>query len=130
MTTYLSLEQVLTIHQESIQRYGGSDAILDLGKIESAVAQPQMTFDGIDLYPTHIEKAAALAYSLACNHGFEDGNKRTGFGALDLFLRVNGLRISATADEIEVTFVAIAQHDKMNRDEFVEWVRAHTMSQA
>jgi death-on-curing protein len=129
MTIYLSLDQVLAIHRAAIERYGGSGDILDPGKIDSAVAQPQMTFDGNDLYPTHVEKAAALSYSLACNHGFADGNKRTAFGALDLFLRINGFRISATPEEIEAAFVAISDH-KMKRDEFQEWVRKHVVPQA
>ncbi len=128
MINYLSLDQVLAIHLEMVERYGGSANLLDVGKIESAVAQPQMTFDGIDLYPTLVEKAAALSFSLACNHGFEDGNKRAAFGALDLFLRGNGFKVSVSADEIQAAFLALSDH-KMTRGEFLEWVRQHTVKQ-
>ncbi|MCE9529916.1 MAG: Fic family protein [Planctomycetes bacterium] len=75
MTEHLSLDQVLFIHRAMIERYGGSDIILDIGLIESATAQSRATFDGIDLYPTIEEKAAAVSFSMTCNHGFEDGNK-------------------------------------------------------
>ena len=71
---YLDLDEVLAIHTEMVRLFGGSPAILDLGKIQSAVAQPRMTFGGQDLYPTVVEKAAALAFSIVTNHGFEDGN--------------------------------------------------------
>lgn len=127
MINYLTLDQLLLVHQELIDRYGGSAAILDMGKLESALAQPRMTFGGVDLYPTVQEKAAALSFSVTCNHGFQDGNKRAGLGALDLFLRLNSLKLSATTDEIHSTFLALSD-SKMTREQFSEWVRQHIVS--
>ena len=71
----------------------GPTAFATLGPIDCAVAQPQMTFGGQDLYPTQIDKAAALAFSLVRNHAFIDGNKRIGHAAMDVFLVLNGYEI-------------------------------------
>jgi death-on-curing protein len=121
---YLSLEQVLAIHAAVIAAHGGDPAIHDPGLIDSAVAQPQMTFGGVDLYPTLPDKAAALGFSLTSNHGFKDGNKRVGFTAMDTFLRLNGFRITALIDEAEAISLAVASH-AMSRDDYTDWVRAH-----
>ncbi len=75
---YLTLNEVLDLHLHLIERYGGSTGIHDLGALESALAQPRMTFGGEELYPTIVEKAAALGFVLIKNHPFVDGNKRTG----------------------------------------------------
>ena len=75
--------------------------ILNLGSLESAVAQPRMTFGGSDLYPTIADKASALGYSLIKNHPFMDGNKRTGHAAMEVFLVLNGLEIQAPISEQE-----------------------------
>src|SRR3954470_23877905 len=99
---YLKLSHVLRIHQRVIEQSGGSPAVLDLNKIDSAVAQPRMTFDGEPLYPTLAEKASALGFSLSKNHGFQDGNKRVSHAAVEMFLLRNGYEIDATTDEQEV----------------------------
>jgi len=78
---------------------GGSVGILDIGALESAVAQPRMTFNNEELYPTVVEKASALGYSIIQDHPFVDGNKRTGHAALETFLVLNGCEISASVDE-------------------------------
>ena len=121
---YLTLEQVLAIHAAVIEAHGGDPTIHDLGLIDSAVAQPQMTFGGVDLYPTLPEKAAALGFSLTSNHGFKDGNKRVGFTAMDTFLRLNGFRIAAPVDEAEAVSLSVASHT-MNRNDYTKWVRQH-----
>jgi death-on-curing protein len=108
-----------------IARSGGRPGVLDRGKIESAVAQPQMTFGGQELYPTLAEKAA-LGFSLACNHGFIDGNKRIGHAAMEVFLVLNGHEIAAPVDEQEDVFLRLAG-GQMSRDEFTEWVRQHVV---
>ena len=121
---YLTVEQVYAIHAAVIAAHGGDPAVHDAGLIESAVAQPQMTFGGIDLLPTLGDKASALGFSLTKNHGFKDGNKRVGFTAMDVFLRLNGFRISAPVDEAEATVLAVAD-GRMDREEFTAWVQAH-----
>ena len=83
---YLTLEDLLEIHRRVIESTGGSDGIRSIPLLDSAVARPQATFGGIDLYPALPEKAAALLHSIISNHPFVDGNKRTGFTAMDVFL--------------------------------------------
>jgi len=77
-TVPLSLQQVLELHEESIRRHGGSAGVRDLGLVESALAQPDASFGGVEFYPTITEKVAALGFSLVKNRGFIDGNKRVG----------------------------------------------------
>ncbi len=77
----LTLAEVLFLHKRHIEISGGAHGLRDQGALESALAQPEMTFGGQDLYPTLIEKASALGFSLICNHPFVDGNKRVGFAA-------------------------------------------------
>src|SRR4051794_18760478 len=101
---YLTVRQVLRIHQAVIERTGGASAVLDMGRLDSAVAQPRMTFDGQPLYPSLAEKASALAFSLLMNHPFADGNKRTSHAALEMFLLRNGHEIIAPVDEQEAVF--------------------------
>jgi death on curing protein len=124
MIRYLTLYQVLEIHAEVIRLHGGDATIHDMGLIDSAVAQPQMTYDGEDLYPTLVDKAAALGFALTSNHGFKDGNKRVGFTAMDVFLRWNGYKVVAPVDDKESVSLAVASH-KMSREEYTEWVRQH-----
>ena len=87
---YLTLNQVLDLHERLLERFGGSAGVRDLGGLESALAQPGMTFAGEDLYPTIIEKASALAFSIIQNHPFVDGNKRVGHAAMEVFLILTG----------------------------------------
>lgn len=89
MTLYLSTEQVLELHRFQVRRFGGSGRLRDRGALAAAVARPQATFGGEDLYPDVAAKAAALMHSLVVNHPFLDGNKRVGAHAALLFLRAN-----------------------------------------
>ena len=73
---YISLSEVLELHRRIIEESGGSTGLRDLGGLESAIAQPHMTFGGRDLYPTLIEKAAALCFSLVQNHPFIDWHRK------------------------------------------------------
>jgi death-on-curing protein len=86
---YLSIEQVLALHRLQTSRFGGSSGVRDRGMVESAVARPQMTFGGEDLYADVAAKAAALLHSLVQNHPFVDGNKRVGAHAMIVFLAAN-----------------------------------------
>ena len=87
---FIDKDVVLSIHEYLIERYGGSSGIRDPGLLESALAQPQATFFGEFLHPTIADQAAAYLYHIAKNHPFVDGNKRTGFGVMEAFLRLNG----------------------------------------
>ena len=92
---FVTLSEVLELHRRLLEQFGGLLGIRDLGALESALAQPRMTFDGEDLYRTLIEKASALGFSLIQNHPFVDGNKRTAHAAMETFLILNGSEISA-----------------------------------
>ena len=118
---YLTLNEVIELHDEGIKLHGGSYGIGDKGKLESAVAQPQMTFDDQDLYPTLVEKAAALAFSLSQNHAFIDGNKRVAQAAMETFLDLNGYEIYAEVDEQEQIFLQMASGE-LSRENLVKWL--------
>ena len=98
---YLSVAQVLFIHARLIAETGGSPGLRDLGLLSLAVARPQATFDGQDLYPDLFSKTAALMDSLVRNHAFIDGNKRVGITAAGLFLRIHGRQLTASNAELE-----------------------------
>lgn len=121
---YVSLDEVLEAHKQTLQQSGGAQGVRDLGAVESAVAQPLMSFGGEELYPPIVEKAAALGFSLIQNHPFVDGNKRTGLIVLATFLRINGYKVNATVDELETVIVQVAS-SALGRDEFTEWLRDH-----
>ncbi|MEL6128945.1 MAG: type II toxin-antitoxin system death-on-curing family toxin [Cyanobacteria bacterium J06627_3] len=121
MICYLTLDDVLTIHSQILEQSGGALGIRDLGSLESALAQPMMTFDGDELYPTLIDKAAALGFSLVMNHPFVDGNKRTGHAAMEIFLVLNDLEIAATVDEQEAVVLSLAE-GSLDRETFTKWL--------
>jgi death-on-curing protein len=123
---YLTLTEVLDLHALVLAQSGGAPGVRDAGGLTSAVAQPAMTFGGAELYPTLVEKAAALAFSLINNHPFVDGNKRIGHAALETFLVLNGHELKASVDEQEVIILGVAA-GTVKRPEFVEWLRSHTV---
>lgn len=125
MTRFLTVDEVLELHGMVIGRSGGSPGIRDRAGLDSAVAQPRMTFEGRDLYATLVEKAAALGYSLVRNHPFVDGNKRIGHAAMETFLLLNGRELVAEIDEQESIVMGLAE-GSLKRDIFVEWVRTRT----
>lgn len=84
-----------------------------------------MTFGGEDLYPSLLEKAAALGFSIIMNHPFVDGNKRIGHAAMETFLVLNGLEINASVDEQERMVLMLAAGE-LGREAFVEWLQQHT----
>lgn len=119
---FLSLFQILELHRQIIAQSGGSLGIRDIGTLESALAQPKMTFDKKELYPTIEKKAAALAFSLSSNHPFVDGNKRGAHAAMEVFLFLNGREINASVDEQEDLFLKLAS-GKLTRDNLAEWLK-------
>lgn len=127
MIRYLSLIEILDLHRQIIETSGGAIGIRDLGMLESAIAQPRMTFGEDELYPSLIDKAAALGFSLVMNHPFVDGNKRIGHAAMATFLVLNGLDISASVDEQEQIVLALASGE-LERAQFVEWLKQHVIA--
>ena len=127
MIRYLTLIEILELHRQILEQSGGALGIRDMGLLESAIAQPRMTFGGEDLYPSLLDKAAALGFSIIMNHPFVDGNKRTGHAATETFLVLNGLEINASVDEQEGMVLAIAS-GMLGREEFAGWLQQHTAS--
>ncbi|NIW43285.1 MAG: type II toxin-antitoxin system death-on-curing family toxin [Gammaproteobacteria bacterium] len=120
---YLALNEVLDLHQRLLEQSGGAAGIRDLGALESALAQPRMTFGGEDLYPSIVDKATALGFSLINNHPFVDGNKRVGHAAMEIFLILNGYEIEADVDDQERMILGVAS-GKIKREELRDWLNS------
>ena len=123
---HLILDDIVKLHRQIIASTGGSDGLRDRGGLESALAQPRMSFGGQDLYSTLEEKAAALGFSLIMNHPFVDGNKRIGHAAMELFLRTNGRRIGASVDDAEQMILSVAA-SRASREELTAWLKSHVV---
>ena len=117
----ITIAEILETYQRIMQQSGGLIGIRDFGALESALAQPYMTFGGNELYPSLAEKASALGFSLIQNHPFADGNKRTGHAAMAMFLAINGYKIDASIDEQTEIILSLAA-GKFSRDEFTTWL--------
>ena len=120
--SYLTLEEILDIHNQILGRTVGVPEITNQGLLESAVAQPRMTFGGQELYASLPEKVAALGFSLIKNHPFLDGNKRTGHAAMEVFLILNGFEINAKVEEQEKVIIQVASGE-ITREEFTHWLK-------
>ena len=123
MTVWLSHQLILAIHDEQLAEHGGSTGIRDPGLLESALARP-LNRAGYG-EPDIAELAAVYALGIARNHPFIDGNKRTAFVALELFLQINGCALGAGDAEAVVAMLAMAAGE-LSDDEFIAWVRMHT----
>lgn len=121
---YLTLGEVVALHRAILESSGGASGIRDLGALESSLAQPRATFDGVDLHPSLHAKAAALGYSLVMNHPFLDGNKRVAHAAMEAFLMLNGFEIVAVVDDQERLMLDLAAGN-VTRDQLAEWLEKH-----
>ena len=118
MSDYLTLAEVLAIHADQIQRYGGSEGIRDAGLLEAALYRPQTGY-----YADLIEEAAALWESLAQNHPFVDGNKRVAFAATYTFLAINGVRLTASPEEAYAFISGLYEAGTFRFDKLAPWLR-------
>ncbi len=111
------------MHSKALARHGGADGIRDPGLLESALARPlnRAAYGEPDI----VELAALYALAIGRNHPFIDGNKRTAYLALEVFLALNGLRLTATDAEAVVGILAMASGE-LTDEEFILWVRGHT----
>ncbi len=119
---YLSLEQVLLIHEDQIVRYGGSSGLRILPLLESAIFRPQSSFGGNDLYLTVFDKAAALMHSIILNHAFVDGNKRTGTTSALVFLELNSYRLHVSQKSLEEASVKV-ESKKWDIEQISSWLK-------
>jgi death-on-curing protein len=119
---YLRLSEVLELHRRLIATSGGPPGLRDLRLLEGSLSQLRQTFSGADLYPTLIEKAAVLGFSLIKNHPFVDGNKRVGHAALEVMLMLNGFELTASKESTEAVVLAVAS-GTLDRQAWTEWVK-------
>jgi death-on-curing protein len=122
---YISLDEVVALHHNLVQKYGGSHGIRDFDLLISAVSRPQASFGGEDLYKNIFSKASALLHSLVLNHPFIDGNKRTGSASCIRFLYLNGYVLKVGNEEL-VQFVLEVANKKVDLDEIAAWLKKHS----
>ena len=113
---FLTLDEVLAIHAHQIQRYGGRPGLRDRALLESALGMPRATFEDEALHPSVAEKGAAYLFHVVKNHPFIDGNKRAGLACCLVFLRLNGMRIVATDDELVDLVMGVAGGTRSKAD--------------
>jgi death-on-curing protein len=118
---YLTLDDVLYLHDEQLRLFGGATGTRDEGLILSALLRPQTGYYG-DL----IEEAAALWESLAMNHGFVDGNKRVALAAVLVFLGLNGSQLTAEPDDVTAFIYHHLEGGTFRKDVLDAWLRANT----
>ena len=121
MRDYLTIADVLAIHADQIDRYGGSPGLRDAGLLEAALFRPQTGY-----YADAIEEAAALWESLSQSHAFIDGNKRTAFAAAYTFLAINDIELTASADETYAFIANLHETGAFRIDALVKWLRENT----
>jgi death-on-curing protein len=121
MTVWLTRELLLAVHDEQIAEHGGASGIRDMGLLESAIARPinHAGYGQSDV----AELGALYALAIARSHPFVDGNKRTAFVALETFLVLNGLELTASDPEATVMMLDMAA-GTVSDTTFIEWVRA------
>ncbi len=124
---FLSVEDVICIHSDTIEAEGGLDGIRDYGLLESAVMMPQQQFSRQYLHEDLPAMAAAYLYHITQNHPFHDGNKRAGAMSAFVFLDVNGVNLSAGEKQLEQTVLDVAA-GRMSKSELIIWMRKHTQS--
>jgi len=117
MTEYITTADALFFHQLLIERYGGAEGLRDPGALEAALHRPQTGY-----YSTLIHETAALLESLVQNHPFVDGNKRVAFAVTDVFLRINGYRITADSDSIHATLMKFFDERTVDLEHLVPWL--------
>jgi len=121
----LSVSEVLELHEKLIIATGGSHGVRDKGLLESAVFGCYQSFDGKDLYPTIVEKAAHMAFALCKNHPFVDGNKRVAITSMLVILRMNNTNLLFSQQELIALGLGIA-NDSIEYDDIVAWISAHS----
>jgi death-on-curing protein len=121
---YLEAEEILLIHHQLIERYGGSHGTRDLQRVKSAAVAPAQEVFGQEQYKTIFEKAAVYARNIIGDHPFNDGNKRTGMASAAMFLKRNGYTLSLKKGELEDFAVRMAT-DKLEVPEIAGWLKRH-----
>jgi len=125
---WLSKDQVLYLHSELIKATGGLDGLRDDNLLQSALLSPMQTYNSVELFPSLIDKAVRLACGLTQNHPFIDGNKRIGAHAMLVTLKLNGISLSYTQQELSSFFLELASGE-IAYEELKVWVQSHIDSE-
>ena len=120
----IEIKEVEKIHDILIEKFGGAKGIRDRGNLESAINRPYQTFDGKDLYPDPVDKAAAIFESVISNHPFVDGNKRTAYVLMRLILKEYKFDIDVEQNK-KYDFVIRAAKRELTFDEVKTWIRTN-----
>ena len=121
---FLALNEVLEMHRDQIERYGGTTGIRDIGLLQSALAAPAAGFGGEYLHEDLFAMAAAYLFHIVRNHPFVDGNKRTGAVAAVVFLVLNGIEFEADEAVFEALIRAVAE-GKADKAAVADFFRKH-----
>lgn len=121
---FLNLSEVLRIHRDQIERYGGEPGIRDLGLLQSALAMPAAGFGGRFLHNDLFEMAAAYLFHITRNHPFVDGNKRSGAACALVFLELNDIEVNASEDALVEMVTAVAE-GKAEKEAVADFFRRH-----
>lgn len=121
---FLDLAEVIEIHLDQIERYGGAAGTRDLGLLQSAVAMPQAGVARTYAHGDLFEMAAAYLFHITCNHPFVDGNKRTGAAAALTFLDLNGIAVDLPAADLVDRVESVARGD-LEKSGIAEFLRDH-----
>lgn len=122
---YLTVQDVLLLHNLAIDKHGGSHGLRDFGLLDSAVMRAQATFGGVDLYETIFTKAAALVHSLLMNHQFVDGNKRTAMFSLMTFIELNGYMFIAKQKDV-VEYALYIENSQPEIEKIAKWIQKNS----
>ena len=120
----LTVDEITKLHTKLTAKTGGSDGLRDMGLLESAVYSAQSSFGGTEVYPTPVEKAARLQFALTSNHPFVDGNKRIGVLVMLLTLKLNGINLRYTQEELTELGLAAAS-GMLNYEDILAWIQQH-----
>jgi death-on-curing protein len=120
----LTANEVVELHEKLIAATGGSSGIRDIRLLESAVLGCYQSFGGEDLYPTIIEKAARMAFTICNNHPFIDGNKRVAVASMLIILRINDISLLYTQQELVTLGLGIAD-SSIDYKDIVTWINKH-----
>lgn len=122
----LTIDEITYLHEKLIQKTGGMSGIRDIGMLESAVYSAMQSFGDEEVYPTPIERAARLAYSVTMNHPFIDGNKRIGMLVMLMTLKLNHIAIEYTQQELICLSLSVADGSN-GYEEILNWIKVHRM---
>jgi len=123
---YLTIDEVIALHEYAVERFGGSFGLIDRGKLEASVAAPMQNVFDTELYPDLWSKAAILFFLLIKNHCFIDGNKRVALYALIRFLEINGYTIFGVTNDELYQFTIDTANSVLTKDDITAWLKSNT----